>query len=132
MSLGVKYQPEIDGLRTIAVLAVVLFHLNPESLKGGFLGVDVFFVISGYLITSIIAKQVNEGQFSLWSFWKRRFKRLYPALTFMVLVSLIIGFLVLPQPDRGGATVAGAWFAFLLFKHSSLENHRWLLGYFFG
>ena len=101
MSQEIKYRPEIDGLRTIAILGVILFHLRPELLRGGFLGVDVFFVISGFLITTIIYKQVTERRFSIWSFWMRRFKRLYPALVVTVFVTMIFGLFVLPQPERG-------------------------------
>ena len=94
----IKYRPEIDGLRAIAVLAVVLFHgemvvdaygfkgLNP--FKGGFIGIDIFFVISGYLITSIILQEAAAGSFSLRDFWLRRVKRLVPALVFVVLAIL--------------------------------------------
>ena len=101
MSQEIKYRPEIDGLRTIAILGVIVFHLRPELLRGGFLGVDVFFVISGFLITIIIYKQVTEQRFSFWSFWTRRFKRLYPALVVTVFVTMICGLFVLPHPERG-------------------------------
>lgn len=101
MSSEVKYRPEIDGLRTIAVLGVIAFHLEPQFLPGGFLGVDVFLVISGYLITSILSRQIREERFSLWSFWKRRIKRLYPALVATTAATLFVGAWVLPQPERG-------------------------------
>ena len=93
----IKYRPEIDGLRAIAVLAVVLFHgeLTFDSyakgwnpFKGGFIGIDIFFVISGYLITSIILQEAAAGSFSLRDFWLRRIKRLVPALVFVVLATL--------------------------------------------
>lgn len=114
MRKEIKYRPEIDGLRTIAVIGVIIYHLNPESLKGGFLGVDVFFVISGYLITSIIYRQISERRFSFWNFWKRRFKRLYPALSIVVLFTLVVGFWVLPNPERGALPMQalGALFSF--------------------
>ena len=67
-STQLEYRPEIDGLRAIAVLAVVLFHTNLFGVAGGYLGVDVFFVISGYLITSIISKEIKQKQFSFKSF----------------------------------------------------------------
>lgn len=114
MRNNIDYRPEIDSLRTIAVFGVIIYHLSPETLKGGFLGVDIFFVISGYLITSIIHRQISEGRFSFWSFWKRRFKRLYPALSVVVLLSMVVGFLVLPNPERGALPMQalGALFSF--------------------
>ena len=114
MNREIKYRPEIDGLRTVAVLGVIFFHLNPERLKGGFLGVDVFFVISGYLITSIIYRQILERRFSFWSFLKRRFKRLYPALAVVVIMTLAIGLLILPNPEREALPkqALGALFSF--------------------
>ena len=86
----IKYRPEIDGLRTIAVFAVILFHLNPELLKGGYYGVDVFFVISGYLITSHLTKEIKNGELSLLKFWLRRVKRLLPTLLTVILTVLLI------------------------------------------
>lgn len=114
MSKEIKYRPEIDGLRTIAVIGVIVYHLNSENLKGGFLGVDVFFVISGYLITTIIYRQISERRFSFWNFWKRRFKRLYPALSIVVFLTLVVGFWVLPSPERGALPIQalGALFSF--------------------
>ena len=70
-----KYRPEIDGLRAIAVIPVILYHIAPWHFRGGFIGVDIFFVISGFLITSIIKKEVDQGTFSLKDFWVRRIKR---------------------------------------------------------
>ena len=101
MSSLFKYRPEIDGLRTVAVLAVIIFHLDSKWLQGGFLGVDVFFVISGFLITSIIYSKTREGSFSIIEFWKRRIKRLYPALMAMVGVVLLVSAFVLVRPERG-------------------------------
>jgi peptidoglycan/LPS O-acetylase OafA/YrhL len=95
------YRPELDGLRAIAVLAVIIFHFDENLLKGGFLGVDVFFVLSGYLITLLIIGQIQNNNFSLWEFWKRRIARLYPAMAAMVVVVLLVGHFVLVQPERG-------------------------------
>jgi peptidoglycan/LPS O-acetylase OafA/YrhL len=75
-----SYRHEIDGLRALAVLAVIVFHLKASALPGGFWGVDVFFVISGFLITSIILRDLRAGVFSLRAFWLRRVRRLLPAL----------------------------------------------------
>ncbi len=100
MSRILEYRPEIDGLRAVAVIGVVVFHLNPQWLPGGFLGVDVFFVLSGYLITAIICRQIDTGTFSLKRFWLRRFFRLYPALIVMVAGVVIVGSLVQVDPER--------------------------------
>ena len=92
--MKIIYRPEIDGLRAIAVGAVILYHsyitiLGHQPFKGGFIGVDIFFVISGYLITSIILKElVTTGTFSFKHFYERRIRRILPALLFMILVSL--------------------------------------------
>jgi peptidoglycan/LPS O-acetylase OafA/YrhL len=88
------YRPEIDGLRAIAVGAVILYHaqvsiLGYQPFQGGFIGVDIFFVISGYLITSIILKElITTGSFSFKYFYERRIRRILPALLFVMLVSL--------------------------------------------
>lgn len=75
-----KYRADIDGLRAVAVLSVVLFHFGIAEFRGGFVGVDVFYVISGYLITSLLAKDLLEDKFSLVSFYERRMRRIFPAL----------------------------------------------------
>ncbi|BDS07647.1 acyltransferase [Oceaniferula spumae] len=90
------YRADIDGLRAIAVLGVVLFHAD-LGVTGGFVGVDVFFVISGYLITSLILRDLHAGKFSLIEFWERRARRIFPALAVVVVACLIAGwFLLLP------------------------------------
>lgn len=89
------YRPEIDGLRAIAVGAVVLYHARVPYLTGGYVGVDVFFVISGYLITSIVARDIQAGAFSLWSFYERRIRRIFPALFVMLAVSTALATLIL-------------------------------------
>lgn len=83
-----KYRAEIDGLRALAVLPVILFHAGLEPFAGGFVGVDVFFVISGYLITSIIYEEINDQRFSIISFYERRARRLLPALFLVCMVSI--------------------------------------------
>ena len=84
-----KYRPEIDGLRTIAVLAVILFHLNSNFLIGGYYGVDVFFVISGYLITGILIKSIESDTFKMASFWLKRVKRIIPLLLTVIITTII-------------------------------------------
>jgi peptidoglycan/LPS O-acetylase OafA/YrhL len=92
-----RYRPEIDGLRAIAVMAVVLFHAG-LGVTGGFIGVDVFFVISGFLITSLILKDLEAGKFSFTNFWERRARRIIPAAVVLVLAVLVAGwFLLLPS-----------------------------------
>ena len=94
-----QYRPDIDGLRAIAVLSVLLHHLNASFLPGGFVGVDIFFVISGYLITSHIYKEISDGTFSLKQFYKRRINRIAPALVTVVVASLVVGAVVLSPED---------------------------------
>lgn len=92
----IQYRPEIDGLRAIAVLAVMLFHLD-IGFSGGFVGVDIFFVISGFLITSIIMADLKTNSFSLKSFWMKRLRRLAPASFVMLIGTLLAGwFFFLP------------------------------------
>lgn len=92
------YRPDIDGLRALAVLAVVLFHANFSGMTGGYVGVDVFFVISGMLITSIIMRDLEFEQFSVTRFYERRIRRIFPALFAMLAVSVLVGwFLLLPE-----------------------------------
>lgn len=89
------YFPAIDGLRALAVFAVILYHLDFDVLSGGFIGVDVFFVISGFLITRNIIDDVSAGKFNLSGFFYRRAKRLFPAFLFTVFISAILGWLLL-------------------------------------
>lgn len=90
-----KYRSDIDGLRAIAVLSVVVFHAFPKLMKGGFIGVDVFFVISGFLISTIIFENLDKGTFSIVEFYNRRIRRIFPALIFVLVSCLIIGWFVL-------------------------------------
>lgn len=85
-----RYRPDIDGLRALAVLPVVLFHMGIPGFSGGFIGVDVFFVISGYLITGIIARELQLGKFSIMEFYRRRAVRIFPALFVMLAVSTVL------------------------------------------
>lgn len=93
-----SYRKEIDGLRAIAVLVIILFHMQLPGFSGGFIGVDVFFVVSGFLITQIIVSSLNTGQFSFRDFYVRRVTRIIPALAVMVAVVLLCSlYLQLPQ-----------------------------------
>jgi peptidoglycan/LPS O-acetylase OafA/YrhL len=85
---AVQYRPEIDGLRALAVVPVILFHAGFAVFSGGYVGVDIFFVISGYLITSIIVNELNEGNFSIVTFYERRARRILPALFLVMFLSI--------------------------------------------
>ena len=89
------YRPDIDGLRAIAVIAVVLYHFFPGVAPGGYIGVDIFFVISGYLISSIIIHELNDGRFSFMAFYRRRARRIFPALVVVLAASAAFGWIVL-------------------------------------
>src|ERR1044071_6767179 len=89
------YRRDIDGLRAVAVLAVLAFHAFPQILPGGFVGVDVFFVISGYLISGILFSDLQRGQFTYREFYVRRIRRIFPALALVLAACLVFGWLVL-------------------------------------
>lgn len=93
MSIG--YRKDIDGLRAVAIVPVVLYHAGLSALGGGFIGVDVFFVISGYLITSILADDIRRGEVSILGFYERRARRIFPALFVMLLVSIVVSAAIL-------------------------------------
>ena len=94
-----RFRRDIQGLRALAVLPVVLFHAFPALLPGGFVGVDIFFVISGYLITSILHAELREERFSIAGFYVRRIKRLFPALYLMLTISMLLGLIMLPPAE---------------------------------
>ena len=94
-----KYRAEIDGLRALAVMPVILFHAGFEWFSGGFVGVDVFFVISGYLITTIIISEMAEGKFSIVNFYERRARRILPAL-FLVMATCLPAAWLLMLPNQ--------------------------------
>ena len=94
-----KYRPEIDGLRALAVVPVILFHASFELFSGGFVGVDVFFVISGYLITTILIEDIEKNRFSIISFYERRTRRILPALLFMLSGIALVSWFVMPPDD---------------------------------
>ena len=137
-----NYRPDIDGLRAVAVLAVVAFHAFPSRVRGGFIGVDVFFVISGYLISTIIFDNLDRGTFSFSEFYARRIKRIFPALLLVLIACFAFGwFALLPDEYKqlGKHIAGGAGFVsnFVLWNEAgyfdnSAETkpllHLWSLG----
>ena len=137
-----KYRPDIDGLRAIAVLSVVAFHAFPSWVKGGFIGVDVFFVISGYLISTIIFENLDKGTFSFYEFYSRRIRRIFPALLLVLIACFAFGWFALLADEYkqlGKHIAAGAGFLsnFILWNEAgyfdnSAETkpllHLWSLG----
>ena len=136
------YRPDIDGLRAISILLVVGYHAQPWLVPGGFIGVDIFFVISGFLITRIILSQVKANTFSFMEFYSRRIRRIFPALIVVLAVTYLIGWFVL-LPDGfsmlGKSIAAGVAFVSNLFQLRQIdyfapdaaENpllHLWSLG----
>lgn len=137
-----QYRKDVDGLRAVAVLPVILYHAGISAFSGGYVGVDIFFVISGYLITGIISAEIAEGTFTVSNFYVRRIKRIFPALYFMIFVSVILsGFLLLPEHFRnfGKSVIATVFFSsnFFFWKQSGYFDeaaetkpllHTWSLG----
>ena len=108
------YRPDVDGLRAIAVLSVVVYHMRESILPGGFTGVDIFFVISGYLITGLIAKELATNEFSIARFYVRRAKRILPALFTVLLVTTLLSLVLLvPSEIRALGRTLGATAAFI-------------------
>ncbi|CAN5614228.1 acyltransferase family protein [soil metagenome] len=109
-----RHRADIDGLRALAIVPILLLHCGIEKLRGGFVGVDIFFVISGYLITAIITRGIADGSFSLLSFYRHRIVRILPALLFMLVIVVIAGCVVLlPNQlrDLGRSVAATSVFA---------------------
>ena len=137
-----KYRADVDGLRAFAVVAVMIYHAFPSALKGGFVGVDVFFVISGYLISGIILDALNAGRFTFSGFYARRIRRIFPALSVVLIAVLAAGWYWLYADDyarlgRQAAAGAGVVSNFVLWRESSYFDiaadlkpllHLWSLG----
>ena len=112
--MSIPYWPDVDGLRSIAIGIVLLFHYQFDFFSGGFVGVDVFFVISGYLITSIIYTQMMQGQFSFIRFFERRVRRLAPAMFLCCFFSGIVAYIFfLPQDFKEFGQSQTAAFSYL-------------------
>ena len=136
------YRSDIDGLRALAVLAVLTFHALPTVLPGGFVGVDIFFVISGYLITSILLKDIQAGNYSIKKFYARRVRRIFPALSVVLVFCLALGWVVLTAVEYralGKHAAGGAGFIanFMFWKEAGYFDaagdtkpllHLWSLG----
>jgi peptidoglycan/LPS O-acetylase OafA/YrhL len=123
-----KYRADIDGLRAVAVLSVLAFHAFPDVMKAGFIGVDVFFVISGFLISSIIFENLDRGTFSFAEFYGRRIKRIFPALSLVLLSCLVFGWFGLLEDEYkqlGKHVAAGSAFIsnFALWQESGYFNN---------
>lgn len=95
----IKYRPELDGIRAISILLVLLFHIDKQLIPGGFIGVDIFFVLSGFLISKIIMLGINNQTFSYNDFYKRRIKRILPPFYFMILITIILSFFIFLPSD---------------------------------
>ena len=137
-----RYRADIDGLRAVSILLVVAYHAQPWLVRGGFIGVDIFFVISGFLITRIILSEAKAGTFSSLAFYARRVRRIFPALIVVLATTYLIGWIIL-LPDGfallGKSTAAGVAFVSNLFQLNqtgyfapdAAENpllHLWSLG----
>src|SRR5688572_24083885 len=97
--MKIAYRPEIDGLRALAVVPVILFHAGFSAFGGGFVGVDVFFVISGFLITSLVMNDLAKGCFSLSTFYERRARRILPALLLVTVLSVPAAWFLFPESE---------------------------------
>ena len=130
MTNKIAYIPQIDGLRAIAVLSVILFHANFNfyniNFKGGYVGVDIFFVISGYLITKLILIEQNKGEFTFSNFFLRRIRRIMPALLTVAAVTYpfaIFFFLPLPLLEYVGSLISGIFFTSNFFFYFNEINY---------
>ena len=99
---SLEYRSDIDGLRAIAVLSVVIYHAFPKLIQGGFIGVDIFFVISGFLISKIIFRSLDNNTFSILDFYNRRIKRIFPALILVLISTIILGWMLLLETEFQG------------------------------
>src|SRR5690242_20337272 len=107
-----NYRPDIDGLRAIAVLSVVLFHIDKHLLPGGFIGVDIFFVISGFLISLNILQSIERRQFSIADFYRRRVKRIAPPMLLVVIVTMSLAQFVMVPEDAERVAQSALWSLF--------------------
>lgn len=143
LTTDLNYRAEVDGLRALAVLPVIFYHAKTPGFEGGFIGVDIFLVISGYLITSIILREIEQNKFSMSGFYERRARRILPALAFLLICCLPFAWMLLPPRELemfGESLIATTLFsANIYFWHSSTDYfapasdtqpllHMWSLG----
>lgn len=142
MNKSFIYRAEIDGLRAIAVFSVIFFHLGFEFFSGGYLGVDIFFVISGYLITSLILTELNQGNFKITNFYERRIRRIIPVLFFVIIVTLFTFVFILKPYELisfGNSLISNVFFIpnilfwreggyFDVINNMKPLSHTWSLG----
>jgi peptidoglycan/LPS O-acetylase OafA/YrhL len=123
---SLPYNAALDGIRAIAIIAVLIFHVSPSALGGGFVGVDVFFVLSGFLVTSIIIKDLREGRFSMREFYLRRIQRLLPNVVLTVLTVVLLTWCLLPPSTVHQTANHSVW---ALFNLSNIYVWKFLGGY---
>lgn len=130
------FRTDINGLRAYAVIAVLLFHFQIPGFSAGFLGVDIFFVISGFLMTTIIVRGLEKENFSIWKFYMARVRRIVPALMVLIATLLVLGWFFLPTPDYQAlgsqSAYASAFISNIYFWRSSgyfdaAAHEKWLL-----
>jgi peptidoglycan/LPS O-acetylase OafA/YrhL len=121
-----RYSPPLDGIRAIAILGVLVYHIKPAALRGGFSGVDVFYVLSGFLITSIILHDLDLGSFSMRAFYLRRIQRLIPNLLVTILFTLFLWMIFMPPVSVRQVAMHGTW---AIFDVSNFYVWRFLGGY---
>ena len=114
-----NFRSDINSLRALAVVTVVLFHFNVTGFSGGFVGVDVFFVISGFLMTGIVARGLSKNEFSFISFYLARARRIIPALLFITLVLLLVGWFYLSPDDYVRLSREELW-SNLVYEHQAV------------
>ena len=130
--MRMPYNPALDGVRALSILAVVLFHCELPGARGGFVGLDVFFVLSGYLITSLLAAEYRQGGIEIGRFYARRALRLYPTLLLMIAAYVMLAPILWPADDRWLSAVLAALYvydyALAFWKLAYTIGHTWSLG----
>src|SRR5262249_41448917 len=122
---SIPYNAALDGVRAIAIIAVLVYHVSPAALRGGFVGVDVFYVLSGFLVTSILIEDFRGGRFSIKEFYLRRIQRLLPNVILTILTVLLLVSLLLPPSTVRQTANHSVW---ALFNLSNIYVWRYLGG----